>query len=150
MERTVYLNIGSNIGARHAHIRAAVAALESSFKGFAKGYRLSKPIESEAWGYSSQNRFINIGMAIYGLDLDDIGGPEGLLHLTQKAELSVCPDSHRNADGSYRDRKVDIDIICIDNLEYHSPRLSIPHPHMTERPFVMIPLTELKNTKYGN
>ncbi len=55
---------------------------------------------------------------------------------------------HRNSDGSYRDREIDIDIILIDDMRIDSPRLQVPHPRMLERDFVMIPLRELRGVAW--
>lgn len=50
---------------------------------------------------------------------------------------------HRNADGSYRDRLVDIDMIFYGNLQIKSPQLTLPHPHFLNREFVLSPLREI-------
>ena len=50
---------------------------------------------------------------------------------------------HRNADGSYRDREIDIDIIAVDDVVYSSERLVLPHPRMRGRYFVLRPMVSL-------
>ncbi len=102
--------------------------------------RLSDVVESEPWGFDSDLPFLNIGVALdYPVDID----PLYLLHTMQHIERQVSPTPHRNADGSYRDRRIDIDIIAIDCLTLTSPELTIPHPRAWERPFVMEPLRQL-------
>ena len=61
----------------------------------------------------------------------------------QGVERLISDASHRNSDGSYRDRVIDIDIVAIDQLTIDSPTLKVPHPHFTERDFYLIPMCEL-------
>lgn len=135
---TVYLNIGSNIGDRHAQIEQAVALIHKAYPEAM--IRRSHFIESEAWGYESPNTFLNLGIA---LDMESQPDPWQLLSTLQHIEKSISQMSHRRADGSYCDRAIDIDIIAIDDLEILSPSLQIPHPRASQRPFVTIPLKEL-------
>lgn len=134
---TCYLNIGSNMGNRLALIEQAVALLRKTLPDC--GIRLSEYIESEPWGYESHNRFLNLGVAIDGYR----GTPHDLLRLTQSVERQVADAPHRHADGSYRDRPIDIDIIDIDGIKIQSPELTLPHPRAAEREFVLIPLAQL-------
>ncbi|MDE6098069.1 MAG: 2-amino-4-hydroxy-6-hydroxymethyldihydropteridine diphosphokinase, partial [Muribaculaceae bacterium] len=132
---TVHLNIGSNTGDRHALIERAVALLVETLAPSA--WRVSTPVESAPWGYQSENPFLNIGI---DLELATPLQPEALLDITQSIERCISAMPHRNPDGTYRDREIDIDIILIDDLVIDTPRLRIPHPHAKNRPFVMIPL----------
>jgi 2-amino-4-hydroxy-6-hydroxymethyldihydropteridine diphosphokinase len=61
----------------------------------------------------------------------------------QAIEKSICADSHRNADGSYRDRLIDIDLIFYGQTHISIPQLTLPHPHAAERTFVLGPIREL-------
>lgn len=138
----IYLNIGSNKGNRRSNILRAVAALRDLYGNI----RLSRWVESEPWGYDTPHRFLNLGVAIdlpYAID-PTARVLHGILDATQAIERSIDPAPHRNDDGSYRDRTIDIDIIEIDNIRFSSERLTIPHPHADDRPFVAGPLTELK------
>ena len=130
----VFLNIGSNLGNRRMNLSRAVAAIEAEFGYF----ELSHAVESEPWGFDSPNEFLNIGMMV----LSDLT-PLEILHKLQAIEKSLNPASHRNPDGSYADRAVDIDIIAIGELTIDSPELQVPHPRMAERRFVLEPLAEL-------
>lgn len=132
-----YLNIGSNMGDRHALIEQAVALLRKALADCQ--IRLSEYIESEPWGYESPNKFLNLGVAIDGYE----GSPIDLLHLTQAIERQVADAPHRHPDGTYRDRPIDIDLIAIDGVSLSTPELTLPHPRAAERPFVLIPLTAL-------
>ncbi|MDE7427405.1 MAG: 2-amino-4-hydroxy-6-hydroxymethyldihydropteridine diphosphokinase [Muribaculaceae bacterium] len=136
----IRLNIGSNKGNRAAMIRRAVALVASGIKGAV--VRVSSPVESEPWGYESANRYLNVGVL---LCVPGHVHPLAVLRVTQAAERALRSGPHRNADGSYRDRCIDIDIIDIDRRPYRSSRLVIPHPRMLEREFVLRPLLELES-----
>lgn len=140
----IQLNIGSNIADRYAQIEQAVGLLSLVFRrlgGKEVDIVRSHMIESEPWGFESENAFINLGMRV--ILPDGILSPEQVLDITQGVEQLICPLSHRNTDGSYRDRRIDIDIIDIDGISHSSPRLILPHPRAAERPFVAGPLKEL-------
>lgn len=135
---TVYLNIGSNKGHRHALIERAVALVSASYPNAA--VRRSAFIESEPWGFDSPHKFLNVGIA---LDFDEDVNVESLLSEMQKIEGCISSQSHRNPDGSYRDRYIDIDIIAVDTQVIDLPNLKVPHPRAYMRDFVMAPLREL-------
>lgn len=135
---TAYLNIGSNMGDRRGYIDEAIRLIAETFPKAI--LRLSDVVESEPWGFESTLPFLNIGVALdYPVDID----PFFLLATFQDIERRVSPTPHRNADGSYRDRCIDIDIIAIDCLTISSDTLTIPHPRAAKRPFVMEPLRQL-------
>ncbi len=136
-----YINIGSNLGNRLMNLTRAVSAIEKRFGWF----ELSHHIESEPWGFNSKNKFLNVGMAFIS-ELQ----PLEVLHILQEVEASINPSSHRNADGSYRDRVIDIDIMAVDGVEMSTPELTLPHPHLEERPFFLEPYNELKNIINNN
>ena len=102
---------------------------------------LSDYIESEPWGYDSPNPFLNRGVLLICAGTIQ---PIEVLNITRQVELAVGSGApHRNADGSYRDRPIDIDIIDIDGLTVATPRLTLPHPRAALRPFVAIPMEAL-------
>lgn len=136
-----YINIGSNMGNRLMNLTRAVSAIEKRFGWF----ELSHHIESEPWGFNSKNKFLNVGMAFIS-DLQ----PLEVLHILQEVEATINPSSHRNADGSYKDRVIDIDIMAVDGVEMSTPELTLPHPHLEERPFFLEPYNELKNIINNN
>lgn len=136
-----YINIGSNLGNRLMNLTRAVSAIEKRFGWF----ELSHHMESEPWGFNSKNKFLNIGMAFIS-ELQ----PLEVLHILQEVETSINPSSHRNADGSYKDRIIDIDIMAVDGVEMSTPELTLPHPHLEERPFFLEPYNELRNIINNN
>lgn len=132
---TAHINIGSNIGDRMLNIRAAVAAICATIDA---GAAVSDPVESDPWGFQSPNRFVNIGVTVH-TDLE----PLPLLRALRGIERSLCPDPHRDSDGRYIDRAIDIDLIFVDDIVIDSPELTLPHPRLHERPFVLTPLLQL-------
>ena len=68
--------------------------------------------------------------------------PFEVLERTQKIEREMGR-TVKSANGKYHDRIIDIDILLYDDLKINTPRLTIPHPLMEQRDFVMIPLREI-------
>ena len=136
--QTVYLNIGSNRGNRMAFINSALDLLHRAWPQAV--LRTSPAVYSRPWGFQSDSPFTNVGVA---LDFDDgaMPGPLEVLDTVQAIERQVSADSpHRNDDGSYRDRDIDIDIIDMDGVSVDSERLTLPHPRAEARSFVMQPM----------
>lgn len=129
-----YLNIGSNIGDRRDNLYRAVVALVEGSNGAA----VSRIVESEPWGFESTNRFMNLGICLES-DLD----PQAMLDRLHDIERRLGSAEHRDAEGHYIDRLVDIDIMAIDDLVIDSPTLQVPHLHMAERDFFLRPMMEL-------
>lgn len=129
-----YINIGSNLGDRKANINKALEWIGIKFGPFC----VSEVIESEPWGFDSSHHFLNIGVA-FKTDL----APEELLDCLKEIEKTICSASHRDSKGCYIDRVIDIDIMAIDEIKYQSERLTIPHSHLLERDFFLLPLKEL-------
>ncbi len=97
-------------------------------------------METDPWGFSSPNRFLNLGVMIEtSVPVD----PLALLDLTRSIERSIDPSPHRDPSGAYIDRAIDIDIIAVDRLVLCHPRLTLPHPRAALRDFVILPLSQL-------
>lgn len=145
MNTTVYLNIGSNQGDRRAIVARAVAAVSALSFPVVERSRVSDPVESAPWGYDSDSPFLNVGVALdCRIDAPwTVPALHRLLDSLQAMERSICTMPHRNADGSYRDRDLDIDIVAVDGLTVATPRLVLPHPHMAARTFVLEPMASL-------
>ena len=129
-----YINIGTNLGNRRLNLSRAVAAVERRFGYF----EISQVVESEPWGYDSTNLYLNVAMMF---DTDE--APLDVLHALQAIEKEISPEAHRNPDGTYKDRLIDIDIMAIENVVVDEPELKVPHPHLFDRPFFINPLKEL-------
>lgn len=130
----VFVNIGSNLGNRRLNLSRAMRAIGSEFGQF----EISHVVESAPWGFDSTNSFLNVGMA-FMTDLP----PEEVLHRLQAIERSISPASHRDAEGGYVDRLIDIDIVAIDRDIISTPELTVPHPCLAERTFFLEPLAEI-------
>lgn len=133
--RVVSVNIGSNLGDREANLRQAVTMIA---REVGCTPRVSNIYESKAWGYLSDNPFFNIAVE-FESDLP----AATLLSLFQRIEKEVGSAGHRDANGGYVDRILDIDIICLGNEIIDTQSISVPHPRMDRREFVLVPLCEL-------
>lgn len=129
-----FINIGSNLGDRRLNLSRAVSAVNKEFGDF----EMSHTVESEPWGFSSPNRFLNVGVMF----ISDLS-PLEVLGRLQEIEKRLSSRPHRNADGSYADRAVDIDIMAADDIIIDTQRLKLPHPHLADRRFFLEPMNEL-------
>lgn len=131
------VNIGSNLGDRHALIGQAVAAIERALHTVAR----MAPIErSEPWGYEGDNEYLNLGIA---LDVPDDMSPCELHELLQCIQNDIDSSPHRTPEGGYVDRHIDIDFIALDDAIVDTPQLTLPHPRMHLREFVLRPIVAL-------
>ncbi|HUA69577.1 MAG TPA: 2-amino-4-hydroxy-6-hydroxymethyldihydropteridine diphosphokinase [Solirubrobacteraceae bacterium] len=128
-----YLGLGSNVGDRRAHLLDAVAALPSHGVDVLAS---SSVYETEPVGLVLDQRdFYNACLRVE-TDL----GPEELLDACKAVERSLG----REAGGvRHGPRPIDVDVLLLDSLSYASDRLRLPHPEVTSRRFVLVPLLEL-------
>ena len=131
---TVYLGLGANIGNRKRTIEQAIEHINSSIGSV---IRRSSLYETQPWGFSSPNLFIN-AVVCCCTELS----PHQILFSIQKIEKSLGRVS-KTKDEAYHDRIIDIDILLYDDLTISESNLKIPHPLMYERDFVMKPLNEI-------
>ncbi len=131
---TVYLGLGTNLGDRRLNLETAIRLLGERVGTVV---RTSSFHETEPWGFSSGNMFMNAAVCI-----DTQLSPRGLLEATQAIEREMGRTA-KSVDGRYHDRIIDIDILLYDDLRMDEPDLKIPHPLMHERDFVMLPLGEI-------
>lgn len=129
-----FINIGTNLGNRKLNISKAMQRIMGRFGWF----EMSRAVETEPWGYESENRFLNVGLRLVS-DKE----PSEVLRDLQEVEREISPDAHRDADGNYVDRVIDIDIVAVDELKIDTPELQVPHPHLAERVFFLKPMVEL-------
>lgn len=129
-----FLNIGSNLGNRKLNISRAIKALETKYGYF----ETSKIIESKPWGFDSENEFANVAVMIIS-DKE----PLEVLKDIKEIESELNPTPHRNDNGAYQDRVLDIDIMAADEIMVDLPELQIPHKHLVERDFFLIPFARL-------
>lgn len=135
---TVYLGLGTNLGDKETNLRMAV---EEIGKRVGEITSLSAFHASEPWGFESENSFLN-AVCCVSTELT----PIEVLHITQEIERELGR-SKKSVNGIYSDRMIDIDILLYDDLHIQTPELTIPHPLMRERDFVIIPLREIAPDK---
>lgn len=131
---SVYLSLGTNIGNKEQNMLIAISKIREMI-GVVR--RQSSFIETEPWGFSSENTFLNAAILV-----ETELSPMELLHITQQIELEMGR-RQKSHGGEYHDRIIDIDILLYDDIKMSTEELTIPHPLMTERDFVMIPLNEI-------
>lgn len=129
-----FLSLGSNLGNKEENLRKAIDMI-----GNRAGQVLatSSFIETQPWGFVSDNAFLNACVKI-----DTMLTPQQLLAETQAIERALGRKS-KSVDGQYCDRVIDIDILLYGDISVDDENLKIPHPHMHERDFVMVPLREI-------
>ncbi len=137
---TCYLSLGSNLGDREKHIDNACRMIaERCGKVVAR----SGNHYFEPWGYRSEHTYLNICILI-----ETTLTPIELLDATQQIERELG----RTQKNVYADRTIDIDLLLyFDNdskpVTCQSDRLTLPHPLMAQRDFVMIPLREIADVQ---
>ena len=122
-----YVGLGANLGDRDASIRRAAELVGAR--------RVSTVRETEPWGYADQPRFLN---AVAELETDE--APRALLDRLLEVERALG----RTREGPrYGPRTIDLDLLLYGDLELDEPGLTVPHPRLHERLFVLEPLAEL-------
>ncbi len=131
---TVYLGLGTNLGNKTANLYAAVHEIDIQI---GKVTSLSAFYETLPWGFESTHPFLNAVCRI-----ETTLTPHQVLDRTQTIEQSLGR-TQKTTDRQYTDRPIDIDLLLYDQLILNTPTLTIPHPLMCERRFVLEPLTEI-------
>jgi len=133
---TAYLGLGTNLGDRHANLSAAVAELAS----LGTVTRTSRRYETAPVGYLEQPRFLN-----QVVELETTLDPVPLVRGVKQVEERMGRTStFRNGP-----RLIDIDILLYDGVVLNTPELTIPHPRLSRRAFVLRPLSELIDQVHG-
>lgn len=129
--------LGANIGSRAAALRAAIAALTAEVGLLVK---CSAFYETEPEGFQSSHAFLN-AVAHF----ETTHSAPRILQITQNIERRMGRTT-KSQDGIYHDRPIDIDILALGDTICHTQDLTLPHPHIAERRFVLEPLTEILPT----
>ncbi len=127
---TVYLALGSNLGDRLANLEAAIAALPPAVRVLER----SPVYETVPWGVTDQPEFLN--MVLKG---ETLLGPSALLSRLKRIETRLG----RLPSARFGPRLIDLDILFYGSRILVTPRLTIPHPQLHERAFVLVPLADL-------
>lgn len=136
----IHLNIGSNSGDSRVLTGRAVAAIVCAFGPHGAVVAVAPPYYSEPWGFVSSSMFVNTGVMIDFPSDTSENAVNGIYLRLNTIERSLTTMPHRNPDGSYRDRELDIDIIAVDEAMMNTPFVTVPHPRMHLRPFVLRPM----------
>ena len=131
---TVYLSLGTNLGDKEQNLLSAITEIE---RRIGPVRAQSAFLSTEPWGFESANTFLNAAVCV-----ETELSPTALLRATQQIERDMGR-TQKSVDGQYHDRIIDIDILLYDDLHINTKKLTIPHPHMYERDFVLIPLREI-------
>ena len=130
MHHTVFLSIGTNLGERAKNLQRALEGLA----GFCRMEATSSLYETDPWGYTDQPAFYNLAVRVQtALE------PDGLLKALKALEAEIG----RVPGFLYGPRLIDLDILTYDDLQLAIPGLTIPHPMLAERAFVLVPLAEI-------
>lgn len=133
-KRIVYLGLGTNLGNKQQNI---ICAIESLSRILGNPLAVAPTIETEPWGFQSTNTFLNTVVA-YGTSLT----PTELLAATQEVERTLGRTT-KSIGGAYSDRPIDIDILLYGDETITTGELTIPHPLMHKRLFVLQPLAAI-------
>ena len=126
------IGIGTNIGDRAENIRNAVEALD--LLPDVKVLRCASIYETDPWGYTEQQSFYNTVV-----EIETTKSPEILLG----ACLGIESGMGRVRKFKNGPRVIDLDLLVFENYESNSPHITVPHPLIGERDFVLVPLKEL-------
>jgi len=128
-----YLGLGSNLGNKRNNLKSALKMLEDHPQVEVR--KVSSFYETEPVGYKEQDRFLNLVVKI-----DTSLNPFELLQFCQTIEKEL----KRKRIVRWGPRTIDVDILLYENFISQDPELTIPHPRMHERAFVLVPLEEIE------
>jgi len=126
----VFLGIGTNLGDRERNLQEARAALSQRLEILKE----SSIYQTAPWGYLDQPAFLN-----QVIEAQTALSSLNLLDFLKQTEKQLG----RQANFRFGPRLIDLDILFYGNRIIQTPRLQVPHPRLTERAFVLIPLAEI-------
>lgn len=130
----LYISLGSNLGRRHDNIHRAVRLLEERV---GEKRAVSEFVETKPAGFQSDHLFVNAA-AIFQTNLT----AEEILFHTQQIEKEMGRTS-KSVGGHYADRPIDIDLLHLEGVQTDTPPLTLPHPRMARRRFVLEPMAQI-------
>ena len=130
----VYMSLGSNLGDRRQHLLDALQKIKNRIGSIVSQ---SDFFETEPFEMDSKHLFINMAIQV-----ETCLSAIETLHITQDIERELGR-SKKSENGIHYDRIIDIDLLIFDELTMKSSLLNLPHPHMKERAFVLIPLAQI-------
>ena len=130
--KKVYLGIGTNIGDRHNNIINAIESIKHL--PMTQVANVSDVYETAPWGYEQQDDFLNVCVEIE-------------TELSPKTILGACLGIEaafgRERPFKNAPRIIDIDVLMYEGVQSDEPELTLPHPRIQERAFVLIPLRDV-------
>ena len=132
--KMLYLALGANAGRREENIRRAIAAIHERIGCIEKESAL---YETAPVGFDSKHLFLNAAVSCRTNLM-----PEEILDVTQEIELELGR-LQKSVNGQYADRTIDIDLLWMEGIVMDEPRLTLPHPRIAERDFVLRPLCDI-------
>jgi 2-amino-4-hydroxy-6-hydroxymethyldihydropteridine diphosphokinase len=130
----VYLSLGSNKGDRESILELSIKEINERIGKITK---LSRKYETEPWGFISDNKFLNMA-----IEVQASLSPSEISNRVHQIEYDLGRRRDPHSTG-YQDRVIDIDILMIDNIVSDEECLTLPHPRMHLREFVLQPLCEI-------
>lgn len=144
---SVYFSLGSNLGHREANLEKAIDLMEEAFGGRAKA--ISRFIDTAPWGGGATKRFLNC-CAFFRIPRAKETSAEDCMDILAKCKdiekkLGRCEEIEYDKEGRrvYHDRTIDIDILFYGTEIIDTEILKVPHPLISQRDFVLIPLREI-------
>lgn len=131
----LFIQLGSNMGNR---LDILQKALQSMQQYFGEPLKISGIYESQAWGKTDQQHFLNQVVSFF-----TNWPPEKILSLLKEIER----EAGRTKTDKWGPRVIDLDILFYGNLVFYSSMLQIPHPQTPARAFTLIPLLEIAPDK---
>lgn len=140
----VYLLLGTNQGCKARNLSTAISLLVTEMAPYLFSEIVeSSVLETEPWGFESQETFLNQAIAF-----DTTLSADQVLKVCQYVENRLgrdrsLPDFDQDGNRIYHDRIIDIDILLYGKHQINQPDLIVPHPRLKEREFALRPLREL-------
>jgi deoxyguanosine kinase len=137
IQRITYLSLGTNQGNKLENLQNAINSIADSVGDIQK---VSSVYKTASWGFDSDD-FLNICLKV-----TTYHPPEKLINTLLHIESELGRE--RKDAKKYTDRNIDIDILLFDDEIIFSRTLTVPHPKMLERKFVLVPLVEIAGTTF--
>ena len=130
----LYLALGANTGERKENLRRTIEMIDERVGRIEKQSALYETVPQ---GFQSEHLFLNAAVSC----LTDLT-PQEVLDITQEIERELGR-LHKSVNGQYADRTIDIDLLWMEGVVMDEPRLTLPHPRIAERDFVLRPLCDI-------
>lgn len=131
-----FLGLGSNLGNRNENLNQALIYIQERIGNIISS---SSIYETTPCGFSSENLFLNMVIKVSTSLL-----PDELLLVSKTIEQLMGRSCKSSDNSSYEDRVIDLDILFYDGIEMCTPELTIPHPLLHTRLFVLEPMSEIE------